>query len=175
MKAPDTRTDRQLVCLIRNGDMDAFQVLYYRYTDDLFRFIFSRLGDRETAIDYVQDIFLQIWEKRAALNPDASVKAYMFKTAHNRLIDHFRKSSTRKTHTSDILPDSPEHADNPELQTRVKIAIHQLPEKEALVFHLSRFDGFSYKEIAQICQVSVKTVEKRMSNALKHLRKHILE
>ena len=100
------------------------------------------------------------------------MKAYLYRIANNILIDHYRKREVRQAYTAQHADTTPtmapvEHVD---LEAHVLKAIEQLPDALREAFVLSRFEELTYREIAALLGVSVKTVESRMSKALKQLR-----
>ena len=113
-----------------------------------------------------------MWQNRSNLNPKLSIKAYLFRTANNLLIDHYRKKQTQTVFQEDNF--SYEPSENPfetyDVEEGVNKALLELPENLRTVFTMNRFDGLKYTEIAESLNVSIKTVESRMSKALKILR-----
>ena len=165
-------SDRQLGARIKASDHAAFRVLFYRYYEPLFRFVARRLPAGETPQDVVQDVFVRLWQRRATLKEDQPLKAYLYRIANNILIDQYRKREVRRTYaaqhaetTTPIVP-----VEDVDLEEHVMEAIEQLPEALREAFVLSRFEELTYREIAALLGVSVKTVESRMSKALKQLR-----
>ncbi|NOY60515.1 MAG: RNA polymerase sigma-70 factor [Calditrichaeota bacterium] len=156
---------------IRNSNADAFKALYFRYYESLYRFLLIRTGSQETSRDFVQDVFAGLWQNRRTLKTGKSLRAYLFRIANNLVIDHFRRQKTQHLYSERFF--NFEMTENPELRRRIFSAIEELPEKLRTVFVLSRFDGLKYTEIAQACEISIKTVEKRMSRALRVLRKEL--
>lgn len=171
----DSQTDSELVHAIILSDTSAFKTLYFRYYDALIRFIFIRSGSSEFAEDGVQEIFTRLWNSRRNLDESQSIKAYLYRIANNLLIDHYRKRSSEKTYLFETDP--PDGDDEEKLQEKIDIqsAIQALPETVRDVFILNRYQGLSYSEIAETFGISVKTVEKRMSQALDRLRKALSE
>lgn len=168
-------TDEELTRAIRQSNGDAFKTLYYRYFEKLYSFLWRKTFSEDTAQELVQEAFVRIWQKRHNLRPDKPLKSYLYRTANNLAIDHLRKKIVRQTYLV-ADPDSepvlvPE--DNFEVRDRIHAAIANLPEPAQQVFTLSRFEGLKYDEIAELLQVSVKTVESRMSKALKALREQL--
>ncbi len=163
--------DKELVIKIINGDKDAFKDLYQKYYYLLIQFAWYRTNSMETSRDLVQDVFCKIWLARKKLDPKKSIKAYLYKSVGNAVINVYKLHSSGNTVLDDNYPDKISNESDQEFVFDMRNAISNLPEKIKTVFTLSRYDGFSYEEIAEICEVSVKTVEKRMSNAFKKLRK----
>ncbi len=164
--------DEELVKAIKQNDAGAFKDLYYKYHKMLVRFALYRLHSTHTAADLVQDIFFKLWLNRDKLNPTKSVKAYLYKSLHNSIINY---SKLHSSHTASIenfsgnkiLSDET----TPDIKIDIQNAVNQLPERLKIVYSLSRIEGYKYSEIAEICNISVKAVEKRMSKAFSILRK----
>ncbi len=165
------QSDTELTLLIKTSDTGAFKILYYRYYEHLFRFLVYKTRNYELAKDLVQDIFYKIWNNRDSLNEGKSIKAYLFRSANNLAIDHLRKITTEVAYIQNaeqnqiLMPN-----EQFDLQEKAHEAIKSLPEPLQTVFCLNRFDGLKYKEIAETLDISIKTVESRMSKALKILR-----
>ena len=165
-------TDEKLIEAIRRDDREAFKQLYYKYYKMLFRFAMYRLHSSETASDLIQDIFLKLWIKRNKLNPSKSVKAYLYKSLNNSIINYSKLHSSQTGSFGDISNNKTLNDENdPDIKIDVKNAVNQLPEKLKIVYLLSRIEGYKYSEIAEICNISIKAVEKRMSRAFDILRK----
>jgi len=172
------RSDTELTTLIKASDSGAFKILYYRYYENLFGFLVHKTRNYELAKDLVQDLFFRLWKTRDSLDKSKSIKAYLFRSANNLAIDHLRKITTEDAyiqtidHKQTLMPN-----EQFDLQEKTQEAVESLPEPIQTVFCLSRFEGLKYTEIAESLEISVKTVESRMSKALKILReklKHFL-
>ena len=165
-------SDRVLGARIKASDHAAFKVLFYRYYEPLFRFVARRLPAGEAPQDVVQDVFARLWQHRAAIKENQPLKAYLYRIANNILIDHYRKREVRQAYAAQHPGTTPtvapvEHVD---LEEHVMEAVRRLPDPLRETFVLSRFEELTYREIAALLEVSVKTVESRMSKALKQLR-----
>lgn len=164
----ENSSDKDLTVLIKQSDLNALQVLYKRYFEAIYRFLCQRC-DEDLAKDLTQDIFLRLWETREKLNPEKPVKSFLYRLAVNISIDHFRKQKRN------VIPLSPqnEHSltteNDDDLVITIQNTIAELPEDLRITFNLNRFEGFKYREIADLLGISVKTVESRMSKALKIL------
>jgi RNA polymerase sigma-70 factor (ECF subfamily) len=164
-------SDAELTAAIKAADHAAFKALYYRYFEALFRFLYRQTNNEELAKDLLQEVFSRIWKSRENLDPQQPIKPYLYRIGHNLVIDY-----RRKHHPFDSLEAHPEidpsyAADESfELHDKIQAAIDHLPEPVRLVFTMNRFDGIKYAEIAATLNISVKTVEARMSKALTILR-----
>ena len=124
---------------------------------------------------------MTVWEKRATLNPDRSIKSYLYTATKNRALKHLRHEEVKRKNKGKIdlysvAPSTPEdlirHA---ETAASIGRAIETLPEKCRLIFKMNRFDHLTYAEIAEVLEVSVKTVETQMGRALHALRHALFE
>ena len=165
-------SDEELVTAILQNDQNAFKNLYYKYYNALIRFAWFRVHSMETSRDLVQETFFRVWIKRASLNPQKSIKAYLYKTLTNLIINHLKLSSSKTTSFESIHhEDGINNEHIIELKLDLENALNKLPEKLKKVYMLSRLEGYKYTEIAKICDISIKAVEKRMSSAFTLLRK----
>jgi RNA polymerase sigma-70 factor, ECF subfamily len=169
-----TDNEKDLVLAVRQSDHDAFKELYFKYFQMLIRFAWFRVHSVDTAKELVQELFIRVWSSRKNLDPGKSIKAYLYRSLGNLIINHekLKSSNNISLDNSDYL--EPGKNENIDLQIDIRDAINSLPEKMKSVYMLSRYDGFSYDEIADICNISKKAVEKRMSKAFILLRKKIL-
>jgi len=176
MTDDNSLTDEQLVKAIRKNDPEAFKKLFQKYFAQLIRFCWYRVHDMDTSRDLVQEIFVRVWLKRHMLNPDKSIKAYLYKSLNNLIINQ-SKLSFFQTISLEELPTAKNISEenNHEFNIDIQNALSKLPQKLKTVYMLSRFEGFDYSEIAEMCSVSKKAVEKRMSKAFILLRKFFSE
>ncbi len=169
-------SDSELTARVRDGSEEAFRDLFYRYRSALHGFVHRRLGNDAWASDVVQDVFVRVWENRARLDPSQSVRALLYRSAGNLVIDQFRHAAVKQRHESGVEPGSTQPmAGYLFLESEVKKALDAMPVGQREAFVLSRYDGLTYAEIARILTISVKAVEKRMSLALRHLRQALAD
>lgn len=136
------------------------------------------LKDEQESIDLVQELFVHLWENPTNLSEVKNHKAYLYTAVRNRCYNKINRSPTL-FNSMDLLENEPvdqfdftELIQTKELENQLMEAIDQLPDKCKEIFVLSRFKDLSYKEIAELLSVSVKTVENQISNALRVLRKY---
>ena len=151
-----------------------FKEIFNNHFDEVRNYIYYRSGDTELSTDIAQDTFVKLWEKQFNTS-DGKVKGLLFKIAGDLFISSYRKQKTamnfKLNMKSDLKGTNPEDQFQfNELQEKYSVALANLPEKQRLVFMMSRMDEMKYKEIAERLDISVKAVEKRMKNALEYLR-----
>lgn len=175
MKIVALHTDLQLIELIKKDDEYALKVLFDRHFSSLCLFSSKITGQNQTAEEVVADAFIELWKRRSILEIKENVKAYLFKMARNNALNYLRKNNSLNDSfkESDLnqFSISPEQ----ELITKensksIKRLTSILHEPIKTVFLMNRDEGFSYKEIADILKISVKTVDSHMGKALKLLR-----
>jgi RNA polymerase sigma-70 factor, ECF subfamily len=174
--------DNNLSSLLKQGEKSAFATLFKNYSQKLYRFSYSYLRCREDAEEVVQEVFFKVWEKRNELRPDLSLNHFLFTIAYNITLNilrkrkngikamavHLEKMPSSHLHVEEELWDS-------EFQQRAKVAIAALPPQRKRIYLLSREQHLSYKEIGEKLNISPKTVEVHISQALKDIRKHLLQ
>jgi RNA polymerase sigma-70 factor (ECF subfamily) len=135
----------------------------------------------DDAKEIVQDVFINLWNKRETISSDKSVKSYLFTSVKNRCFNFIRDNKKFRSSVLDIdiadyeAPYENDSFSGSELQAKIDNAINKLPENCREVFKLSRIEELKYKEIADKLNISVKTVEAQMSKALKVLRVELKE
>ncbi|MEX0773815.1 MAG: sigma-70 family RNA polymerase sigma factor [Balneolales bacterium] len=171
--------DKELSRKIRNGDHNAFHKFFDIHYNSLFRLLVSRGLDKASAEDLIQKAFVIIWEKRADIDEEKSLRAYLFRTAYTRMLNEI-KYNTRFDDDADFP--QPEGMESPEDQaqySQLMKTIHEIvsnmPKKRSMVFDFCFLQQFSYKEAAEAMGVNVKTVENHMGLALKEVRTALKE
>ncbi len=174
MKNLSPLPDDKLSQAIKSSDSAAFKILYFRYYEPLYNFVWHRTYSTELAKDLLQETFTRLWQNRQKLDVNKSIKAYLYRIANNLIIDYNRKNASKKSYLSKLNRESNSgNEQSIEIELSIKTALDNLPEKLRTVFTLSRYQGLKYSEIAEVCSISIKTVEKWMSQALQLLRKEL--
>ncbi len=154
-----------------------FDSVFNTYAKDLKRFLFFKFNCMASAEDVLQDTFIKLWNNCNKVE-FAKVKSYIFTIANNLFLDFKRHEAVvrnhKKSYTNHNTSESPEFLMiEEEFLIKVEKAIESLPEKQREVFLLSRMEKKKYKEISEKLDISIKTVEKRMHNALLIMREKI--
>jgi RNA polymerase sigma-70 factor (family 1) len=180
MDVAQIETGRDLISLIERGQSATFTRFYTSYFQKLILASDKYISDVHTAEEIVQDIFLKIWEFPENLAEVKSVKSYLYRSVINASINFTNRQKSLEQHhlklaaefTDDYLTDLDEEN---EMIIILRAEIDKLPAKCRKVFKLSRFENFKYKEIAKALNISEKTVENHIGNALKVLRTRFLD
>jgi RNA polymerase sigma-70 factor (ECF subfamily) len=177
----DPRNDRQLVYGARAGDERAFDALFYRYRDGIFRLALAITKDPHAAEEIVVDTFARAYRALARLEPDDSLRPWLYRVAINESYDR-RPRRGLTTSPLDEAPDeatasddrSPsELAERAELRRVVLECIDALDPKHRTVVVLHYLNGLNLAEIALIVECPVGTVKSRLHYALRRLRTHL--
>mgnify|MGYP003333044291 CR=1 FL=1 len=166
--------DPELLLAIKSGDHKAFKKFFEKHHAFLYHFLLKKGMSEQQAEDLVQQAFVMIWEKRADIDPQKSLRAYLFRIAYTRMLNVIRDNSKFDGNTETPEKEGSEEADasiqNRELAKAIETAIQSMPEKRQTVFRLCYIQEFTYKDAAEVLEVSVKTIENHMGLALKELR-----
>jgi RNA polymerase sigma-70 factor (ECF subfamily) len=176
MSAVDKLSDNELVSLLNKGDQAAYTEIYHRYHAVLYLHVFSKIHNQEEAKDIVHDLFSSLWHKRESILLESTLAAYLFSAARYRAFNLILHSQV-KTRYIDSIREFKEQNDGTDhlirerqLQEMIASEIAALPEKMRVIFELSRKGNLSHRAIADLLDLSEKTVKKQVNNALKILR-----
>lgn len=167
----------ELICRIRDGRHDAYELFYRMEYLNLVHFADSYLHNTDKARDIAQETMLSIWENRSSLDPDKNIRSLAFTIARNKTLNQLRQnkvlfSSEETDYALELLLDrsAEENINALELSKLIQKEWNMLPEKARQTFSMSRSDGLKNREIAQREGVSEKTVEYRIKTALDRFR-----
>ena len=164
--------EKQSVCQPK-----VFEEVYNTHSEALHNFMYYKCGDKDLASDFVQEAFVKLWKNCAKVFYNKA-KSFLFTVSNNLFLNNIAHKKVvlrhqqlgAKHHTNE----NPEFLlEEQEFLKKLEKTIADLPEKQRVVFLLNRIDKKKYKEIAEMLDISVKAVEKRMSLALKSVREKI--
>jgi RNA polymerase sigma-70 factor (ECF subfamily) len=171
------RSDEQLMKSYAGGNMEAFEQLYERHRGPLYRYILRLAGDPATANDLYQGSWEKIIRARGRYKASAPFKAWMYRVAHNHVMDHFRRLHP----AGDKAPDEvSSHQAGPDEQAALEdrreaflTAINSLPaeQKEALILKIE--SGLDLQTIAEVTGVNPETVKSRLRYAVNKLKQRL--
>jgi RNA polymerase sigma-70 factor (ECF subfamily) len=176
----DRSTDKGIAEGIRAGEESALRTLFEIYAEPLLDFAFGFIGDESASEDVVQEVFINVWRNRIRLNPELSLRAYLYKAVRNQALKVLRHAKVERGAT-EYLQSLYYSTDNPdeeyhhaELTVLLDRTIQELPERCRTVFLMSKFDGLSYQEIADVLDISINTVKTQMGRAFTTIRRNLL-
>ena len=169
-----------LVKKLKASDHDAFKIIFDRWQQSIFHFLYFRTKDEALSEDLLQEVFLKCWNARHNLDESKSIKNYLYTIADDLLLNHVRHKKVMEKHRDESRGREATDHHNPqfileekEWHVRLQQAIDDLPEKARVVFLMSRMEDLSYQEIADRLMLNIKTVESHMTRALKILRQKL--
>jgi RNA polymerase sigma-70 factor (ECF subfamily) len=173
--------ERALQERIRGGDEAAFETVFRDNYAHLVRMAESLVRERALAEEIAQDVMLELWRRRETIEVEQTFRAYLLRSTRNRALNHIRHQRivVREATIAAAAAESARAMSaedemlGTELERAVRTAITSLPDRTREVFQLSRERGLKYTEIAAVLDISVKTVEKRMGQALAELRQKL--
>ena len=170
------KQDEKWIAALKIGDKTAYEKIFKAYYSYVYSVAYRLTRDANIAKDACQEVFLELWKNRNKLTIKRSLKSYLHRGVINRSLNIIK---SRKHHSGQELTVITEKTTNTtpqqilehnELAQQLQKGIDSLPKRCRAVFVLSRHEGKSYKEIAGLLDISVKTVENQMIKALKALR-----
>jgi len=179
--AGDARTDHDLVYAARDGEVAAFDALFYRYRDGIFRLGLAITRDPSAAEEIVVDTFARAHRALARLEPDDSLRPWLYRVAVNLSYNRRPRKNVVLSSLDDAADEalanedgSPSHvAEQAEVRRLVLAAVDELGPKHRLVVVLHYLNGLNLTEIAEVVECPVGTVKSRLHYALRRLRTHL--
>jgi RNA polymerase sigma-70 factor (ECF subfamily) len=170
---PNGRSEQKLT-------RERFDGIYIAYFRPLCRFAATYVLSPQSAENIVQNVFVFLWENHNTLQIHTSISSYLYTLVKNKCIDHLRHQKTAQEYRSEqaLKLSALEQLDTglisgEDIEKTVQQAIDKLPSRCREIFILNRVEGKKYREIAEILDISVNTVENQMGIALKKLRKDL--
>jgi RNA polymerase sigma-70 factor, ECF subfamily len=175
------KNDEEALLRLATGDLVAYRYLFDNHFADLCNFLRIYLHSKEFSEEIALELFEFIWEKRETLQIRATFKAFLFSSARNRAISHYRKEhraifSSLELNES-IIDDSLTsqlYMESDELRKIIQTAISKLPDKSRQIYLMTREENLSHKDIASMLGITPKTVENHVGIALRKLRESLL-
>ena len=179
------KSDRELIERYQDGDVHSFELLIDRYQKQLYSYILTLVKDKQLADDVFQDTFVKVIQtiKSKSYKDDGRFVQFAMRIAHNLVIDHFRKenriptveSSSEDYNYIDNVPITDHSVEQGMVVDQIYSDLHRmitfLPDEQREVLRMRIFDDMSFKDIADITNVSINTALGRMRYALINLRK----
>lgn len=174
--------DGQLMLSYASGDASAFEILYRKHKDALYRFFLRQCGNRATAEELYQELWMRVIRARRSYEQKALFRTWLYRIAHNLLVDHLRKPVMESDGEDESgLENIPANASNdPEVVLdgqekieRFRAHLHSLPREQLEVFLLKEEAGLSLNEIAETTGESFETVKSRLRYAVKKLKEFL--
>ncbi len=175
-------TDLDLWLQVKQDNGVAFKTLFDRYWERLYVYAFNRLKSTADAQDVVQEVMISVWSRRASLNIETTLTAYLHTAVQYEVLNHFSRAAkiTGRSleYGKNILPEltsyiTPLHLK--ELEALAENEITRLPEKMQQVYRLRQEQHLSVKEISGLLNISEQTVRNQLNSSYQKLKKHLKE
>jgi RNA polymerase sigma-70 factor (ECF subfamily) len=175
--------DQYCLIKIKEGDEFFFNVIFEKYRDQLFTYLYKISKSKEVAEEIVLDVFLKLWHGREAITEIQKLEAFLYAVAHNKAIDFFRaakRSPVLQQAVWEVLTDMTTATDSADarlhqqhLEVLIKEAIDQLSPQRKKVFELRQNEGLSYAEIAAAMNLSTHTVRNHLAASIEFIREYL--
>ena len=180
MSKQNYKNDTEALLQMADGNIAAYRFLFDHHFSDLCNFLLIYIHSKELSEEIALEIFTYIWEKRETLQIKATFKSFLFASAKNKAISHYRKEHkvlfTSFEVGESMMPDAEsaqQFMENNELREIIEAAIIKLPEKSRQIYQLAWEQNLSHKEIAEQLGITPKTVENHVGIALRKLRESL--
>jgi RNA polymerase sigma-70 factor (family 1) len=168
---------KQLQIRVEQSNQKAFEDLYRLFFPRLYNFAMLYVHKKEAAEEIVNDVMVKIWEKRDAINTIENLETYLFVAVRNHCLNylqkysHYHVSVEPETGLAEVVSinDPSKDLEWKEINVKLHLAIEQLPDQCRTVFKLIKEEGFKYKQVAEILNLSPRTVETQLFRAIKKL------
>lgn len=173
-------SDNVLAISIKQGNQLAFATVFDRYNKQLYALAYRYLKSRDMAEDAVQQIFINLWTNRSRINPDLSIKSFLFTSLKNHTLNVLRDYNKSIEKNYEALMEAAFTADNEryeeerlEMTTLIEKAVEKLSPQRRQIYYLKIMDGCSNQEIANKLNISVNTVKVQYYHILKELKEFV--
>ena len=173
-------SDSDLAIMIRNGDEKAFSEIYNRYWSKLYMHSRKMLRDEDQAMDIVQDIFTNLWNRNIDIHINTSIKTYLYSAVRNHTLNHINRGKLKDRYLNSLAEflergelHTEEQVDFLDFAQRIDREIDRFSPKMKAIFELSRNQGLSNKDIATELNITNHTVKKTINRALQRLKTQV--
>jgi RNA polymerase sigma-70 factor, ECF subfamily len=172
-----TVTDNLLLAGVGRGDVASFETIFYRHYDRVYGLLFRLLGNRAEAEEVTQEVFLKLYQQRFTADREHHIGAWLYQVATNMGYNAVRGRKRLWQRNLLLAPDVSDNSNDPaalaeqrQTQARVRAALARLPERQVQLLMLRQM-GFSYTELAEVCQVAPTSVGTLLARAAQAFRK----
>jgi len=164
---------------LRQGDQTCFDQLYQLYSERLYLNLLKLVKHPETTEEILQDIFIQVWEKRNSIEIHTSIRAYLFRIGENKVYDFYRKVRRDKVlyaHVKAAASEQYTHIEETllfrENEQLLHAAVAALPPQRRQVFELCKLQGNTYEQVSALLGISTSTINDHIVKATRSVRQY---
>ena len=176
-----TKSNKDLLILLKKGDILAFDSIYEMYSKRLYGFVLRYIKQKEDAEGIVQEVFIKIWETRNKIDIYTSFDSFIFTVAYNITINLLRKRISEHKYQDRLnsvqqITEADQIIDEiyfKEIKIQLQSLLNKLTPRQKEIFQLSREEGLTHEEIAKKLDISVNTVKNHMVTTLAFIKSHI--
>lgn len=172
-------SDKLLSENIKAGDRESYKILFIRYYCRVRNFISRLIHDVDKSEDIAQDLFVNLWLNRHKIDPDKSIKNFLYISARNAALNILKKECGATSFNIPIdatyQQSTNDNIEYHELKLIIKSAVESMPEQRRRIFIMSRIYHLPAKDIAELTHLSVRTVEKHLELAMLDIKKAIAD
>lgn len=176
--------DAVLLARLVNADYSAFDEIYEHHWSHLLQIAIKKVGDLDVAMDLVQDLFVDLWQRRHTINIHSGLRAYLISALYHKLFQHFRKKGVYEKHIQqysillqdglhDLFPIDCYEENYTDVLVAIEQSVVEMPDRMRVVFNLKYQRSLSNHEIAEQLGISLQTVKNQLSKALNLVRKQM--
>lgn len=181
----ENSSDKILWQGVTQGDYKAFSDVYERYCAMLLSIATKKLGDIDSAMDLVQELFVDVWQKRHAIDIQTSLQSYLISALYFKVFMYFRRQGVQQRHIDNyrrfVETNDGEELFNARLYEEhfenvlhaIEQSVREMPLRMKEVFQLKYYKALNNKEIADNLGLSTQTVKNQLSKALQQIRRHM--
>lgn len=180
MSTKEQASEKVLLQQLREDSESAFEILYHKYSKQLYWKLLKMVKESEQADEILQELFIKVWERRNQIDSEQSFGAFLHKIAQRMVVDHYRRiAMITKAHvylqenTTEIVSPTEDSIENNETSELLTQAIATLSPQRQQAFKLCRIDGKSHKEAAELMEVSPNTVKNHLVSATKQIKEYL--
>ncbi|MEY8686959.1 RNA polymerase sigma-70 factor [Bacteroides sp. AN502(2024)] len=172
-------TEREILIKVKNGDTVAFERLYDCYWLKVYNFAQLYIPSSFEVSEVTQEVFIKVWESRETIDENKNFDGFLFIITRNIIFNYsrqyFNELNFKMTALRGIenLYDMEEELDAADLREYINCLVDQLPVQRRRIFKMSREQNLSNKEIAELCAVSEKAIERQITLALKFIKDNL--
>lgn len=172
--------DRTCIQGIHEGDEHAFKLLFMKYYSSMSSIAANFVDSNDIGKEVAQEVLLNIWERGKDWQPQGPLKSYLYHSVYKKSLNYIKQDQRRRNamqrfkfeHEFQNISGYNE-TDTDDLVQQIWKAVNKLPKQRYIIFTLQKKYGLTYREVAEIMEISTKTVENQMGKALKFLREEL--
>lgn len=177
MRNPQLDNEKDLLLLASKSDAAAFTAIFHHYKHKLYGYVFRLTESSQLTEDIIQDVFMKLWKDHELLASVDNFGGYLFKMSKNHVVNHFKRMAHETLIMAEIFHYLPTEHNNTqetiavnEVQRMLSEIVEKLPTQQKAVYILSREEGLSHEEIANILAISTNTVKNHIVQAMATIR-----